>query len=345
MLELAYSDSEHSSTGAAPVVLDTGGHPASPLARATAGEHPCPGPRSRVPAIARDPGRNMDALTAVARVSGMARWPPVCSMKGVAPVEHCSESLYANLIIGRYTSQSSCRSFTWRGRPPPPATGRVQSYCWRSACSDGASSASEATKPCPRPDTPLSDAAVLPATAGRARSFGRPAGARGAARPAATRGRRRACASAHRRAAPRQVRELVLPRTARLLASAWNPASRRQARAAAAVLQDAAAYVPPEDAALQARPALRRSPCPALSHGLLGVGRRTQAGGAGLAASDGRHGCPSEVSEPARVPAWTSKRCSILCLREGGGVWTRSRRRPGSGASGHHASRIGGYVG
>ncbi len=79
--------------------------------------------------------------------------------------------------------------------------------------------------------------------------------------------------------------------------------------------------------------------------GLLGVGRRTQAGGAGLAASDGRHGCPSEVSEPARVPAWTSKRCSILCLREGGGVWTRSRRRPGSGASGHHASRIGGYVG
>ncbi len=55
----------------------------------------------------------------------------------------------------------------------------------------------------------------------------------------------------------RQVRELVLPRTARLLASAWNPASRRQARAAAAVLQDAAAYVPPDDAALQAR---RRGP-------------------------------------------------------------------------------------
>lgn len=50
---------------------------------------------------------------------------------------------------------------------------------------------------------------------------------------------------------PRLVRELVLPRVARLLAGAWNPASRRQTRAAAAVLQDAAAYVPPDDPALQ----------------------------------------------------------------------------------------------
>ncbi|KAK9839474.1 hypothetical protein WJX81_004262 [Elliptochloris bilobata] len=51
---------------------------------------------------------------------------------------------------------------------------------------------------------------------------------------------------------PRLVRELVLPRVTRLLAGAWNPASRRQSRAAAAVLQDAAAYVPPDDPALQA---------------------------------------------------------------------------------------------
>ena len=50
---------------------------------------------------------------------------------------------------------------------------------------------------------------------------------------------------------PAQVKELVLPRVARLLAGAWNPASRRQARAAAAVLLDAAAYVPPDDRALQ----------------------------------------------------------------------------------------------
>ncbi len=116
---------------------------------------------------------------------------------------------------------------------------------------------------CPRTrHAPPSDAAILPATAGQACSFGRLAGACGAARLAATRTRtwgsqsypNPTCGPAH--AAPRQVRELVLPRTARLLASAWNPASRRQARAAAAVLQDAAAYVPPEDTALQARRSL-----------------------------------------------------------------------------------------
>ncbi len=205
---------------------------------------------------------------------------------------------------------------------------------------------------CPRTrHAPPSDAAILPATAGQACSFGRLAGACGAARLAATRTRtwgsqsypNPTCGPAH--AAPRQVRELVLPRTARLLASAWNPASRRQARAAAAVLQDAAAYVPPEDTALQARALIGKcitqekssvtsNNCTKLSNNAcaaaLAPRHVTARGAAGRREerSGGRRGAggvgwtawlPSKALEPARGLAGNSKCCSMLRLREGGG--------------------------
>jgi len=126
MLKCVYSDRSSHPWVRRRVMLDTAGHPASPLARAIAAERPCPVLRSSALALARDPGRDMNASAAIARVSGLARWPPVSGTKGVALVEHCSESLHTYLIICRYTSQSSCRSFTWYWRPPPPAIGRCR---------------------------------------------------------------------------------------------------------------------------------------------------------------------------------------------------------------------------
>lgn len=74
---------------------------------------------------------------------------------------------------------------------------------------------------------------------------------------------------------PRLVRELVLPLAQHALQDVWNPASRRQSRAAAAMVADLLVYVPPDDSKMQAssrrsvafillkrnRPSLRRSIC------------------------------------------------------------------------------------
>ncbi len=50
---------------------------------------------------------------------------------------------------------------------------------------------------------------------------------------------------------PRLVRKLVLPLASHALQHVWNPFSRRQSAAAAAVLEDLMVYVPPEDEGLQ----------------------------------------------------------------------------------------------
>ena len=50
---------------------------------------------------------------------------------------------------------------------------------------------------------------------------------------------------------PRLVRELVLPLAQHALQAVWNPASRRQSRAAAAVVADLLVYVPPDDPKMQ----------------------------------------------------------------------------------------------
>ena len=52
---------------------------------------------------------------------------------------------------------------------------------------------------------------------------------------------------------PRLVRELVLPRALHALRCVWNPASRRQTRAAAAVVADLLVYVPADDPKMQVR--------------------------------------------------------------------------------------------
>ena len=51
---------------------------------------------------------------------------------------------------------------------------------------------------------------------------------------------------------PRLVRELVLPLAQHALQDVWNPASRRQSRAAAAMVADLLVYVPPDDSKMQA---------------------------------------------------------------------------------------------
>ncbi len=48
-----------------------------------------------------------------------------------------------------------------------------------------------------------------------------------------------------------QVRELVLPLGHHALRSVWNPASKRQSRAAAALLADLLVYVPADDPKMQ----------------------------------------------------------------------------------------------
>lgn len=53
---------------------------------------------------------------------------------------------------------------------------------------------------------------------------------------------------------PKLVRELVLPRALHALRSVWNPASRRQTRAAAAMVADLLVYVPADDQKMQVRP-------------------------------------------------------------------------------------------
>ena len=53
---------------------------------------------------------------------------------------------------------------------------------------------------------------------------------------------------------PRLVKELVLPLAQHALANVWNPASRRQSRAAAAMLADLLVYVPPDDKRMQVGP-------------------------------------------------------------------------------------------
>lgn len=50
---------------------------------------------------------------------------------------------------------------------------------------------------------------------------------------------------------PKLVRELVLPLAHHALRSVWNPASRRQTKAAAALLADLLVYVPPDDPKMQ----------------------------------------------------------------------------------------------
>jgi hypothetical protein len=54
---------------------------------------------------------------------------------------------------------------------------------------------------------------------------------------------------------PRLVRELVLPRALHTLGSVWNPASRRQTKAAAAMVSDLLVYVPADDPKMQVMPA------------------------------------------------------------------------------------------
>ena len=51
---------------------------------------------------------------------------------------------------------------------------------------------------------------------------------------------------------PRLVRELVLPLAQHALQDVWNPANRRQSRAAAAMVADLLVYVPPDDSKMQA---------------------------------------------------------------------------------------------
>lgn len=50
---------------------------------------------------------------------------------------------------------------------------------------------------------------------------------------------------------PRLVKELVLPLAQHALANVWNPASRRQSKAAAAMLADLLVYVPPDKSKMQ----------------------------------------------------------------------------------------------
>lgn len=52
---------------------------------------------------------------------------------------------------------------------------------------------------------------------------------------------------------PRLVKELVLPLAQHALQNVWNPASRRQSTAAAAMVADLLVYVPPDDAKMQVR--------------------------------------------------------------------------------------------
>ena len=59
---------------------------------------------------------------------------------------------------------------------------------------------------------------------------------------------------------PKLVRELVLPLAHHALRSVWNPASRRQTRAAAALVADLLVYVPPDDPKMQARHQALTSP-------------------------------------------------------------------------------------
>jgi GC-rich sequence DNA-binding factor len=47
------------------------------------------------------------------------------------------------------------------------------------------------------------------------------------------------------------LQKLVLPLAKQLLAGVWSPYSRRQSRAAAAMLADLLVYVPADDEALQ----------------------------------------------------------------------------------------------
>lgn len=61
-----------------------------------------------------------------------------------------------------------------------------------------------------------------------------------------------------------QVRELVLPLGHHALRSVWNPASKRQTRAAAALLADLLVYVPADDAKMQVGQ-VSHSWCPYLS--------------------------------------------------------------------------------
>ena len=53
---------------------------------------------------------------------------------------------------------------------------------------------------------------------------------------------------------PRLVKELVLPLAQHALQDVWSPASRRQSRAAAALVADLLVYVPADDGKMQARP-------------------------------------------------------------------------------------------
>lgn len=50
---------------------------------------------------------------------------------------------------------------------------------------------------------------------------------------------------------PRLVKELVLPLAHHALANVWNTTSRRQSKAAAAMLADLLVYVPPDDSNMQ----------------------------------------------------------------------------------------------
>lgn len=52
-------------------------------------------------------------------------------------------------------------------------------------------------------------------------------------------------------APPLTQQKLVLPLARQLLRGVWSPYSRRQSRAAAAMLADLLVYVPPEEEALQ----------------------------------------------------------------------------------------------
>jgi len=52
---------------------------------------------------------------------------------------------------------------------------------------------------------------------------------------------------------PRLVKELVLPLAQHALQNVWNPASRRQSTAAAAMVADLLVYVPPDDTKMQVR--------------------------------------------------------------------------------------------
>ena len=60
---------------------------------------------------------------------------------------------------------------------------------------------------------------------------------------------------------PRLVKELVLPLAQHAVADVWNPASRRQSKAAAAMLADLLVYVPPDDSKMQVRTCLHDAVC------------------------------------------------------------------------------------